>query len=425
MTGEEHVLLSLGSRTSVTRRVARQMRIHDEVSDALAAGRPVVALESTIITHGLPRPGNLEVAREFEAAVRAAGAVPATIARRRRRGADRARRRGARGDRLLRRRRQVRRPRPRAGRRPRRRTARPRSPPPSQLARRAGIGVFATGGLGGVHREARETLGRVGRSRHARTHPGHRRLRRGEVDPRRRRHARAPGDAQRHRARLRHGRVPGLLPRRLRLPGAVAGRLRRRGGRRDRARGPRSAARRRSWSPTRCPAAEQLDPRAARPGAGRRARGAPSARARPGKDVDAVPARLLPPRDRRGEPRGQRRGSCCATPSWRRGSPPRCERRRRRRPDGRRGGGAAGPLAHGSDAPAAISLHQGGSGANVAAWLAAAGRRCRVRGSRGRGPARGCRGRGARRASRSRSSATPCARPAPASCSCTPAGSAR
>ena len=56
------------------------MRIHDEVSDALAAGRPVVALESTIISHGLPRPRNLGVAREIEAAVRSAGAVPATIA---------------------------------------------------------------------------------------------------------------------------------------------------------------------------------------------------------------------------------------------------------------------------------------------------------------------------------------------------------
>ena len=56
------------------------MRIHEEVSDALASGRPVVALESTIISHGLPRPRNLAVAREFEDAVRVAGAVPATIA---------------------------------------------------------------------------------------------------------------------------------------------------------------------------------------------------------------------------------------------------------------------------------------------------------------------------------------------------------
>ena len=48
--------------------------------EALAEGRPVVALESAIITHGLPRPRNLEVAREVEAAVREGGAVPATIA---------------------------------------------------------------------------------------------------------------------------------------------------------------------------------------------------------------------------------------------------------------------------------------------------------------------------------------------------------
>ena len=56
------------------------MRVHDEVREALAAGRPVVALESTIVSHGLPRPDNLRIAREFEAAVRSAGAVPATIA---------------------------------------------------------------------------------------------------------------------------------------------------------------------------------------------------------------------------------------------------------------------------------------------------------------------------------------------------------
>ncbi|MYZ35832.1 MULTISPECIES: pseudouridine-5'-phosphate glycosidase [unclassified Streptomyces] len=51
-----------------------------EVREALAAGRPVVALESTIIAHGLPRPRNLAVAEELEALVRADGAVPATVA---------------------------------------------------------------------------------------------------------------------------------------------------------------------------------------------------------------------------------------------------------------------------------------------------------------------------------------------------------
>ncbi len=51
-----------------------------EVAAALAAGGPVVALESTIVAHGLPYPDNLDVARELEATVRDGGAVPATIA---------------------------------------------------------------------------------------------------------------------------------------------------------------------------------------------------------------------------------------------------------------------------------------------------------------------------------------------------------
>lgn len=50
------------------------------VAEALADGRPVVALESTIVTHGMPWPQNLEVARRVEATVRENGAVPATIA---------------------------------------------------------------------------------------------------------------------------------------------------------------------------------------------------------------------------------------------------------------------------------------------------------------------------------------------------------
>src|SRR3954447_9487113 len=54
--------------------------VRPEVAEALAAGTPVVALESTLIAHGLPWPDNLEVARAAEAAVRAAGGVPATIA---------------------------------------------------------------------------------------------------------------------------------------------------------------------------------------------------------------------------------------------------------------------------------------------------------------------------------------------------------
>ena len=55
------------------------MRLSSSVSEALEKGLPVVALESTVITHGLPRPDNLELARALEDEVRAGGAVPATI----------------------------------------------------------------------------------------------------------------------------------------------------------------------------------------------------------------------------------------------------------------------------------------------------------------------------------------------------------
>ncbi|MDN5787542.1 pseudouridine-5'-phosphate glycosidase [Pseudorhodobacter sp.] len=56
------------------------MFILPEVAEALAAGRPVVALESTIITHGMPYPQNVEMAETVEGDIRKAGAVPATIA---------------------------------------------------------------------------------------------------------------------------------------------------------------------------------------------------------------------------------------------------------------------------------------------------------------------------------------------------------
>ncbi len=55
------------------------IRVGDHVAQALATGTPVVALESTIFTHGLPRPRNVEVALEGEAIIRGSGAVPATI----------------------------------------------------------------------------------------------------------------------------------------------------------------------------------------------------------------------------------------------------------------------------------------------------------------------------------------------------------
>jgi pseudouridine-5'-phosphate glycosidase len=59
-----------------------QLNFHTspEVAEALKSGKPIVALESTIISHGLPRPSNLTVAREVEEIVRSRGAVPATIA---------------------------------------------------------------------------------------------------------------------------------------------------------------------------------------------------------------------------------------------------------------------------------------------------------------------------------------------------------
>ncbi len=57
-----------------------KLKISEEVAAALAAGRPVVALESTVIAHGLPYPENIETARALERSVRGGGACPATIA---------------------------------------------------------------------------------------------------------------------------------------------------------------------------------------------------------------------------------------------------------------------------------------------------------------------------------------------------------
>jgi len=132
------------------------LKVRDDVADAVAAGRPVVALESTIIAHGLPRPDNLRVAREVEALVARHGAVAATI------GVldgiavvgltDAELVRLAGGDDVV------------------KLSVRDVAIAVAQgltgattvastaaLAARAGIRVFATGGLGGVHREARES----------------------------------------------------------------------------------------------------------------------------------------------------------------------------------------------------------------------------------------------------------------------------
>jgi pseudouridine-5'-phosphate glycosidase len=130
--------------------------IHPEVSAALADGRPVVALESTIISHGLPRPDNLRIAREIEDAVRAGGAVPATIA-----VLDGDARVGLDDDALDRVAgedsvvkvsvRDVATVAARGG------VGATTVASTAHLAARAGIRVFATGGLGGVHRGARDT----------------------------------------------------------------------------------------------------------------------------------------------------------------------------------------------------------------------------------------------------------------------------
>lgn len=128
-----------------------------EVAAAKADARPLVALESTIITHGMPYPQNLETARAVEAAVREAGAVPATIA--------------AMGGRLH------------IGLEPAALEALARTGDAMKVSRAdlaiclaqkrtgattvaatmiaahlAGIGVFATGGIGGVHRGAEVTF---------------------------------------------------------------------------------------------------------------------------------------------------------------------------------------------------------------------------------------------------------------------------
>ena len=58
----------------------RYLDIAPEVKEALDAGKPVVALESTIISHGMPYPQNVETALKVESIIREAGAVPATIA---------------------------------------------------------------------------------------------------------------------------------------------------------------------------------------------------------------------------------------------------------------------------------------------------------------------------------------------------------
>ncbi|HEX3540749.1 MAG TPA: pseudouridine-5'-phosphate glycosidase [Acidimicrobiales bacterium] len=131
--------------------------VSDEVRAAVAGGRPVVALESAIITHGLPRPTNLEVAAELERRLRDTGVVPATV------GVidgvptvgltaaqlghlATVEQAGKASVRDL----------PVAA--ARRAMAGTTVAATAWLARRAGIAVFATGGIGGVHRGAAQSF---------------------------------------------------------------------------------------------------------------------------------------------------------------------------------------------------------------------------------------------------------------------------
>ena len=130
------------------------------VREAIAARRPVVALESTVIAHGLPRPTNLETARLLEADIRGAGALPATIAI-----ADGATVVGA-DDVLLERLARELGVRKVSTRDLAPLLARGRSgglgattvATTVEIAAAAGIAVFATGGIGGVHRGAERTF---------------------------------------------------------------------------------------------------------------------------------------------------------------------------------------------------------------------------------------------------------------------------
>ena len=126
--------------------------VSEEVREALGSGRPVVALESTIIAHGLPRPRNLRVALELEEAVRGEGAVPATVAVLDGRpliGLDKAQLERVANEDGIR----------KLGHRDlplavaARASGATTVSATARLAALAGIRVFATGGLGGVHRE--------------------------------------------------------------------------------------------------------------------------------------------------------------------------------------------------------------------------------------------------------------------------------
>lgn len=134
-----------------------QLILSDEVSQALAGGLPVVALESTLLAHGLPPGHNIRVAERLESTVRAAGAVPATIA-----VLDGRIRVGLSPDELER----VCRPdagllklsyRDLAPALALSRNGATTVASTAAISQLAGIAVFSTGGIGGVHREASTT----------------------------------------------------------------------------------------------------------------------------------------------------------------------------------------------------------------------------------------------------------------------------
>ena len=134
-----------------------KLDVRPAVASALAARRPVVALESTVIAHGLPRPMNLETARAMEEEVRAAGATPATIAI-----ADGAVVVGAEAELLARlandegvAKVSLRDLAPVLARRGLGATTVAST---VEIAARAGISVMATGGIGGVHRGAQRSF---------------------------------------------------------------------------------------------------------------------------------------------------------------------------------------------------------------------------------------------------------------------------
>jgi pseudouridine-5'-phosphate glycosidase len=132
------------------------IRLRAEVAEALAWGRPVVALESTLIAHGLPRPDNLALAHELEAIVREEGGMPATVAVIR--GEPVVGLNESELERIA------------TGAEVPKLSVRDLAPAAARgsdgattvastalLATRVGIRLFATGGLGGVHRDARES----------------------------------------------------------------------------------------------------------------------------------------------------------------------------------------------------------------------------------------------------------------------------